>query len=245
MTVFLKYLSIQFKMDLRDRGTLMNFYVVPIVFFFVIGGVFSSINPTMKMTLAATMTIFAMTMGAIMGTPTPVVKLRESGTIRAFRVNGISGTSVLFARAVSAFAHLFIVSLVIYFSSPVVFHSEIPVSPLSYFGVLTVFLIASVWAGLFIGVVSRDQSFATMFSMIVFLPSILFSGIMFPVSMLPKALSGLGYIFPATYALASIRGFAYGIQMNSGFTIYPIVLAGMAALMFFLTNWRFKSVKRG
>ena len=76
MKAFLNYLWIQFKMDLRDRGTLLNFYLVPLVFFFVMGAVFSSVTPLMKTTLAATMTIFAITMGAVMGTPSPLVKMR-------------------------------------------------------------------------------------------------------------------------------------------------------------------------
>ena len=95
MKGFLKYLTIQFKIELRDKGTLLNFYLVPLVFFFVMGGVFSSIDPFMKKYLAASMTIFAITMGAVMGAPTPIIKIRESGTLRAFRVNGIPAAAVL------------------------------------------------------------------------------------------------------------------------------------------------------
>ena len=46
-----------------------------------------------------------------MGTPTPLVQMRESGIIRAFRVNGIPGAATLAVSALSAFLHLLIVSM--------------------------------------------------------------------------------------------------------------------------------------
>ncbi len=45
MNAFFKHLWVQFKMDIRERGTHMTYYLVPLVFYFVMGAVFSSINP--------------------------------------------------------------------------------------------------------------------------------------------------------------------------------------------------------
>lgn len=244
MNAFLKYLWIQLKMDLRDKGTLLNYYLVPLLFFFVMGSVFSSINPVMQATLAATMTIFSVTMGAVMGSPSPVVKMRESGTLRAFKVNGIPGTAVLSVQAISAFVHLLLVSLIIYLISPAAFHSDLPQKPLLYFAVLAVLLLASIGIGLLIGVVARGPSFATMLSMVIFLPSLLLSGIMFPATMLPKAFLLLGRAFPATYALQSFYGLAYGekTDLNAGLAL--LAVAGIGVLTFILSAWRFNSIRK-
>ncbi|MEY8001996.1 ABC transporter permease [Clostridium sp. Mt-5] len=244
MKAFIKYLWIQLKMDLRDKGTLMHFYLVPLLFFFVMGSVLSSINPLMKTTLAATMTIFAVTMGSIMGSPTPIVKMRESGTLRAFKVNGIPGAAVLSIHAFSAFIHLLLVSVIIYIAAPVIFHSNIPNSSGYYFTVLIVFLFASIGIGLFIGVIARDQSFSTMFSMIIFLPSLLLSGIMFPASMLPKSFMWLGRIFPATHALQSFYGLAYQTKtdINANLSICIVTMVGV--FMFILSIWQFANIGR-
>lgn len=91
MKASFQHLWVQFKMDIRERGTLMTYYLVPLVFYFVMGAVFSSINPLARQTLAATMAIFAVTMGAVLGIPAPLVKMRESGVLRAYRVCGIPG----------------------------------------------------------------------------------------------------------------------------------------------------------
>ncbi len=91
MKAFLNHLWIQFKMDIREKGTLMTYYLVPLIFYLVIGAVFSSVNPESKQMLAASMAIFALTMGAVIGLPVPVVKMRETGVLRAYRVSGIPG----------------------------------------------------------------------------------------------------------------------------------------------------------
>jgi ABC-2 type transport system permease protein len=243
MNAFFKYLFIQFKMDLRDKGVLLHFYLVPLLFFFVMGSVFSSINPLMTPTLAATMTIFALTMGAVMGMPSPIVKMRESGTLRAFKVNGIPSAAVLSVQALSAFLHLLLVSIIIYIVSPLAFHSQIPKVPTLYFAILIVFLISSIGIGLFIGVISKSQSFATMLSMIVFMPSLLLSGIMFPASMLPEAFLWLGRIFPATHALQAFYGFAYQTTTNLDAGLSLGIVAGIGLLMFILAVIRFNSMR--
>lgn len=244
MTAFLKYLGIQLKLDLREKGTLLNFYLVPLVFFFVMGSVFTSINPVMKTTLAATMTIFAVTMGAVMGTPAYLVKLRQSGTLRAFRVNGISGGYVIAVQAVGAFVHLFAVSAIIYFGSVIAFHSKYPQSPAAYFAVLAVYLFTSVSIGLLIGAVSRDQSMATMLSMVVFLMSLLLSGIMFPAKMLPKTFVYVGRVFPATHALQSFYGFAYHTKTDIDPAISICIVAGTGIVLLALAIFRFSSIRK-
>jgi len=244
MNAFFKYLWIQLKMDLRDRGTLMNFYLVPLVFFFVMGSVFSTINPLMKTTLAASMTIFAVTMGAVMGAPTPIVKMRESGTLRAFKVNGIPGSAVLSVQAISAFIHLFLVSVIIYVVSPLFFHSEMPKVPWLYFVILAVFLFASIGVGLLIGVTAHGQSFATMFSMAIFLPTVLLSGIMFPATMLPKSVMWLGRVLPATYALQSFFGLAYQTKSDIDATLSLVIIAAIGVLLFIAAAWQVNHVRK-
>lgn len=244
MKAFINHLIIQFKIDGRDKGTLLTFYLVPLLFFFVMGAVFSSITPMMKTTLAAAMTIFALTMGAVMGVPVPLVKMQESGTVRAFRVNGIPGWAVLAVHAISAFLHLLLVSVIIYLVSPLVFHSELPASPGLYFGILILFLIASIGIGLLLGVTAKSQSLATMLSMMVFMPSLLLSGIMFPANMLPQLLTSIGYIFPATQALQAFLALAYRTEAELSSGISLALMAGISLLLYALAIWRFNRLQK-
>lgn len=244
MRAFFKYLRIQFLMDLRDRSILMHYYLVPLVFFFVIGSVFSSINPLMKATLAASMSIFAVTMGAIMGAPIPIVKARESGTLRAFRINGIPDTAVLAVQALSCFLHLFIVSAIIYFAAPRFFHAQSPAYPGSYAAVLLLFICASVGVGVLIGTAARNQSMSSMLSMLVFLPTVLLTGIMFPVKMLPENFRWVSRIFPGTHAMQAFTGFAYGKKTDFSPIIAVWVLAVIGVAAFALSIRRIGSIRQ-
>jgi ABC-2 type transport system permease protein len=244
MKAFFNYLWIQFKIDLRDKGTLLNFYLVPLAFYFVMGAVFSSVTPLMKSTLAASMTIFAVTMGAVMGSPTALVRMRESGTLRAFKVNGISGTAVLFVQAISTFIHLFIVASLIYLITPLAFHGDVPASIPAYFGIVAAFLLANIGIGLFIGVVAPSQAYATMLSMLVFLPSLMLSGIMFPASLLPEALKWVGRVFPATFAMQSFYGLAYKLPSEIDPLISLLGICSFALIAFALSFWRLNSLSK-
>ena len=243
MSAFLKYLRIQFLMDLRDRSTLMNYYLVPILFFFVIGSVFSSINPLMKTTLAASMSIFSITMGAIMGAPIPIVKARESGTLRAFRINGIPDAAVLAVQALSSFLHLLIVSAIIYFAAPRFLHAQIPSYPGAYAAVLLLFLCASVGIGVLIGTTARNQAMSSMLSMLVFLPTVLFAGIMFPVKMLPESFRWISWIFPGTHAMQAFTGLAYNRQTDFSAVIAVWVLVGIGIIAYAVSIWRIGSIR--
>jgi ABC-2 type transport system permease protein len=242
MRSFFVYLGIQLKADIRDRGILMTYYLVPLVFFVVIGSVFSSINPLMKPGLAASMSIFAVTMGAVMGTPLPLVRARESGTLRAFRINGIPDGAVLAVHTVSACIHLFIVSVIIYVLSPVLLHSDWPSHPGLYMLVLLLILLASVGIGILIGSTVRSQSTASMISMLVFLPTVMLGGIMFPATLLPPVFEKAALVLPATYAMQAFGSLAFEQHTSLHPALCLCMLAGFCAVSFILALWRFAAV---
>ena len=244
MTAIFKQLSIQFKMDLRERGTLMVFYLIPLLFFLVMGAVFSSVSPMMKSTLTASMSIFAVSMGAVLGLPPTIVKMRETGTLRAYRVSGIPGGAVLLTHALGAFLHLFVVSAVIYILSPLLFGASVPKNAGMFLLVLAVFLSVSIALGLLLGAAARSQAEATMLAQVIFLPSLLLSGIMFPASMLPKALAYAGYVFPATHAMQAFSGLAYGLKTQYSPVLALAVAALIGAAAAAAAAWRFRIIGR-
>lgn len=242
MNALLKHLLVQFKMDIREHGTLMTYYLVPLVFYLVMGAVFSSINPLAKQTLSATMIIFAVTMGAVLGIPTPIVKMRESGVLRAYRVCGIPGWAVLFIHSASAFLHLMVVSIIIFVTAPLFFGASYPKSFLGYFLIIFILLFSSIALGLFIGVTARSQSVAMMLSQGIFLPTMMLSGIMFPASMLPVPLRLVGRLLPATYIMQSISGLAFKLPTNIEVTLALSIATGIGVAAAGLTVVRFRAM---
>lgn len=90
-------------------------------------------------------------------------------------------------------------SIILYIAAPLVFHAKIQENPSMYFISLAIFIAVSLSIASIIGLTVKDQAKTSMFSIIVFLPSIMLSGIMFPIELLPKAFESIGKLFPATW----------------------------------------------
>lgn len=219
MSAFLYGIAIQWKIDIRNKGVILTYYIVPLVFFCFMGGIFTSINPAAKDTLIQSMTVFGVTMGAILGAPISLAELYGSEIKKSFKVGGIPLWVAAANNFISAFIHLFIMSLVIFFISPIAFSAKIPQSLVLYFASLALFIITCLNVGTMLGLLIKSASKLTMASQFIFLPSIMLSGIMFPVNMLPKVLENFGKIFPATWGFKMMTNKVFDIDM-----FLPLVL---------------------
>ncbi|MCG8483944.1 MAG: ABC transporter permease [Clostridia bacterium] len=214
MKAILYAIYLQWKMDLRNKGVLITYYLVPLLFFVFIGNIFTSINPLVDETIIQTMVIFAISMGAILGSPIPLVDFFSSEIKKSYMVSKIPLWHMLIINAVSAFIHLLIVSIIIVCLSPVLLGAFFPKNILVLMIYVIVFIIANISIGTALGLVVKSTTKLTMISQILFLPSIMLSGIMFPVSLLPDFLQKAGAVFPASW------GFKYLQTNNFDFLIF-------------------------
>ena len=220
---------LQWKLDLRNKGILLTYYIVPLLFFGFMGAIFTSIDPLAKETLIQSMTIFGVTMGAILGAPTPLVELYNSEVKKAYRVGGIPLWVASVNNFVSAFVHILIMSAVIFIIAPIAFGAKTPANLIVYFSSLTLFIIVSLAVGTVLGLIIKNTSKLTMVSQFIFLPSLMLSGIMFPTNLLPKALENLGLIFPATWGLRIMKSEGLNVRLIIPLIIIFIVSALVSA----------------
>ena len=47
MNSYLYSLVLQWKLDIRSKSLLVTFYIVPLIFFLIMGGIFTSVIPEM------------------------------------------------------------------------------------------------------------------------------------------------------------------------------------------------------
>lgn len=236
MNAFLYGIGLQWKLDLRNRGVLLTYYVVPLMFFLFIGGIFTSINPEAYKTLIPAMTVFGVSMGAFLGAPAPLIELYGSEMKKAYKVGGIPLWTAAVGNVISGLIHLMIMSALIYLIAPMAFHAEVPASALTYFVTLAVFITACLSIGTLFGLFVKSSSKLTMISQVVFLPSIMLSGIMFPADMLPQALQSIGKIFPATWGFVSLSGSGWN-------TTGLLILMGIIAVAALISTWRIGKLK--
>ena len=78
MNAFLYGLALQWILDLRSITLLITCYLVPLLFFVMMGGIFTTILPGAEETLLPAMTVFGGTMGALIGLPPSLVEIYGS-----------------------------------------------------------------------------------------------------------------------------------------------------------------------
>lgn len=206
MTAFLYGVFLQWKLDIRSKTLLITCYLVPLLFFAVMGGIFISVMPEAEDSLVQSMTIFGVTMGAMIGVPPSLVEIYSSDIKKLYKANGVPLCLGIIMINISAFIHLFIMSVILYIAAPLIFGAKIPENHGMYFICLAVFIAVSLGVASIIGLGVKDQAKTSMVSIIVFLPSI-----MFPVELLPKLFEKMGKIFPASWG--------YRVMMENNFQL--------------------------
>ena len=89
MGAFLYGVSLQWKLDIRSKTLLITCYIVPILFFAIMGGIFTSVMPEARYTLIQSMTVFGVTMGALIGLPPSLVEIYSSDIKKVYKANGV------------------------------------------------------------------------------------------------------------------------------------------------------------
>ncbi len=231
-TIYLKT-----RLDWRSSEIWITHFLVPVVFFFVMGAVFTAVMPETEATLIPTMVIFTATMGALIGTSGTLLAYIEAPTRKSLKASGIPFTSILLATFVAGVVNLLIVTFFIFFVAPLAFNADFPQSLGVFFGGYFLFLIPNLLIGILLPLLAKDASRLTIISQAVFLPSMLLSGIMFPFEMLPTPLAVVGYVLPATHGMM--------IMTESSFPLVNVlVLIGFIPVLLVLIGWRLRVLLR-
>lgn len=191
-------IGLQWKLNFRDKEIVTVYYLVPLVFYLFMSGIFMNIMPNMKETLIPSMVVFGGTMGAMIGSPSPMIDIFASDIKKSYITGNIPLSSVIVTNFLSAFLHLFLMCCIITFSAPIIFNAALPTSPSFWVG-LILFLVSSIAIATILGVFIKESSKAGMLGQIIFLPTVMISGIMIPESMLPNFVTIVNKALPGTW----------------------------------------------
>lgn len=169
-----------------------------------------------------------------------VVREREIGTLEQLMVSPlaaselIAGKTIPFAIIGLADVLLVTVAALFWFRVPLVGSF-----PLLMFASL-LFILSSLGIGLLISTISKTQQEAFMTSFLVFMPTILLSGLMFPVSSMPALFQWLTLVNPMRHYLDIVRGiFLKGAGIVPLWPQYSaLVILGAVMLVFAASRFR-------
>lgn len=212
MNGFLYSLTLQWKLDIRSKSLLVTYYIVPLIFFLLMGGIFTSVMPEMGSTLIQSMIVMSVSMGAFLGLPPSLIETYGSDIKKIYKANGVPIHLGLVTMVFSAFVHLMITCMVILLLAPILFKANLPSQFLLFFLALAIYIFVSLSIGSILGLTVNNQAKLTMIAQLIFLPSIMLSGIMFPRNLLPDFIQAIGRLFPASWGYRLMLDHGFGLE---------------------------------
>ena len=151
-------------------------------------------------------------MGAFIGLPPSLIETYGSDVKKVYKANGVPLYLGLVTMFLSAFVHLMISSVIILLLAPILFEATLPVQLPFFFLALAIYIIVSLSIGSILGLTVKNQAKLTMIAQLVFLPSIMLSGIKLPIELLPDFLKTIRYNYPASWGYRLMLDYGFHLQ---------------------------------
>jgi ABC-2 type transport system permease protein len=241
MTAFVSHLTYDFRTGLRDRSQMLMNYLFPLFFYAMLGALMTGINPDFKQNVIPAMIAVGIMTNALLGMPGPAVAAREAGIYRSFKINGVPALSILSIPVVSSLLHVAIVAAIIAATAHPLFGAALPTN-WGYFALIVLLAtFAMAGAGMLIGTITNGARSVVLVGQIIFLPSMMLSGLMFPTSLLPATLYRIAMLLPATHAMNAWNALAFGrpAAFNPVASMLALLAGGLVSfgLAAYLFKW--------
>ena len=165
-------------------------------------------NPQMKSAynfVPAIMGMLLMLVCAMM-TSVSIVREKERGTMEVLLASPVRPLMIIVAKAVPYLILAFLILIAILTMSRFVFDVPIRGSLVSIVGLSLIYIILALSLGLLISNVADTQLTALLLSaMVLLMPIVMLSGMMFPVESMPEILQWVSMIVPPRYYIAAMR----------------------------------------
>ncbi|MCL2596608.1 MAG: ABC transporter permease [Paludibacter sp.] len=209
----------------------------------VVGEVKMLYNPQIKSAynfVPGLMGMLMMIVCALM-TSISIVREKERGTMEVLLISPLHPSAIILAKAVPYFIISMIdVSLILLIGHFII---GVPIvgNLLTIFAISVVFTLAALSLGMLISSVAPTQQIAMQMALLgLLVPSMLLSGVLFPIDSMPKLLQYLSNIIPARWYIEAMRGVMIkGVGMSQ-VLIEVGVLVFMTVFLLFISIKNFK-----
>ncbi len=178
----------------------------------------------------------------VMMTAISIVREKETGTMEVLLVSPFKSSLVILSKAVPYFFLSLINLITIMLLSVFVLDLPINGSLLLLLAESTLFIITSLALGIFISIKTNTQQVAMLISLMgMLLPTMLFSGFMFPIENMPVPLQVISHIVPSKWYYIIVKAIMIqGLGFNAIWK-ETLILAGMTLVLFVLSLKNFKT----
>ena len=166
-------------------------------------------NPELRSTLFLVPGLIAyiLMITAVISTALSIVREKEGGTMEQVRMAPIDTMSFVVGKSIPYFLISLASAALIILAAMALFGLPMRGNWLSLLFALSLFIIGALGTGLLISTVAETQQIAFQAALLTsFLPTLMLSGFIFPISSMPHALQLITTIVPARYFLVALRG---------------------------------------
>jgi drug efflux transport system permease protein len=170
--------------------------------------------------------------GTTFATAMAVVREREKGTLETLLVSPLSRWALMLGKLVPYLCIGMTMAVILFLLMRFLFHVPINGSVLAMLFATLVYVFALLSLGLLVATKAENQMQALQMSMTFMLPSVFFSGFVFPRETMPWIFYALGALMPATYFISLMR--AIILRGAHFFEYWPhlLILIVMSVLLF-------------
>jgi ABC-2 type transport system permease protein len=197
-------------------------------------------NPELRSTLFLVPGLIAYiaTITAVLSTALSIVREKENGTMEQVRMAPISTPAFVIGKTLPYLVLSQVSAMLVVFAAMALFDLPMRGTWMDLSVVLAFFLVGGVGTGLLVSTAAESQQIALQTSMLIaFLPTLILSGFIFPITSMPAAIQYLTTIVPARYFLIALRGIVLkGLDLPAlwqpllALGIYACVTLGISAV---------------
>jgi ABC-2 type transport system permease protein len=178
--------------------------------------------------------------GTVVATAMALVRERERGTLEQLLVSPLSRAGLMLGKLVPYLCIGMAMAVILFMIMRFVFAVPIVGSVLAMLFSTLVYVFALLSLGLLVGSKAGNQMQALQMSMVFLLPSVFFSGFIFPRETMPWIFYAIGALLPTTYFIALMR--AIILRGAHLFEYWPhlMILTLMSILLFVFCALRFR-----
>jgi ABC-2 type transport system permease protein len=178
---------------------------------------------------------------AVISTSLSVVREKERGTMEQVRMAPLGTGAYIVGKTLPYFVISLASSVFIVFASMVLFDLPMNGSWFSLLVALSLYLAGALGLGLMISTFAESQQVAFQLAVLVsFLPTMILSGFVFPISSMPGPIQAITLVVPARYFIVALRAIVLKGAGLATFWTELVALAVFAVLMLALASRRLR-----
>jgi ABC-2 type transport system permease protein len=200
-------------------------------------------NPELRSTLFLVPGLIAYIamLTAVVSTALSIVREKEAGTMEQVRMAPISPAAYVLGKTVPYFAISLASAMAVVLLSMVMFDMPMRGSWLALVGCVSLFLVGALGFGLLISTIAETQQVAFQVALLTsYLPTLMLSGFIFPISSMPAFLQLVTYAVPARYFIVALRGIVLKGTGPAVFWDDVVALVAFAVVILALASLRLR-----